>query len=41
MTTDRVAKVAWRFGWAMVITAALLAPKAAEAAWYTWLLRLR
>lgn len=34
--TNRVAKVAWRFGWTVVIAAALLAPKAAEAAWCWW-----
>ncbi len=41
MTTSRFTKVAWRFGVAVAMAAAILAPRAAEAAWYRWVLWLR
>lgn len=41
MTANRVAKVAWRLGWTVLIAAALLAPKAAEAYWFSWRLWMR
>lgn len=40
-TKNRMAKVAWRFGWAAILAAALLAPKAADASFWWFLLRLR
>ncbi len=39
MTTNRT-RMAWRLGWAIAIGAAVLAPRAADAAWYSWLVRL-
>ncbi len=39
MTTNRISKAAWHLGWAAILAAALLAPRAADALgwWWHWL----